>query len=244
MFDTDIQVVSPPRHSVQHFARWVAQACPPGARVLDIGAGADLSGSLAPILDRGCHLVGIDPDASIERNRSVHERHQVCLEEFARTHTEEFDVAFAVYVLEHVADPSAFVAACSRVLRPGGSMFALTLNVRQYFGATTWAMTRLGIADPVLAWLKGRDVMDGYHFPTEYRLNSIRTVRRQYGTAGFSRVEFRCYDATERYAWYLPAPLQRLATDYTRLAYRVGSPSMMGHLSFRAVKASGGPAPV
>lgn len=122
------------------------------------------------------------------------------------------------------------------MLRPGGSFFALTLNVRQYFGATTWTMSRLGVADAVLERLKGRDVVAGYHFPTEYRLNSVRTVRRHCAAAGFSSLEFRCYDDTPRYAWYLPERVRWAAGAYTRFAYAVGSPALMGHLTFRAVQ--------
>jgi hypothetical protein len=43
----------------------------------------------------------------------------------------------------------------------------------------------------------------------------------------------RCYDATDRYQWYLPSGLQWFPPAYTRFAYAVGRPGLMGHLTFR-----------
>ena len=234
---TTATVVPAPRDTVRGLARWAAQACGDGARVLNVGAGEDVSGALRPLLRRGVHLVGVDPDEAIERNRSLAERHRMELEEFSTAHEGEFDLVLSVYVLEHVADPAGFTAACARVLRPGGSWFALTLNVRHYFGATTWALSRLHVAHPVLHLLKGESLVEAHHFPTQYRLNSRAAVCRRSAAAGFSHVDFRCYDATERYQWYLPGPLAHVAPLWTRAAYAVGSPALMGHLSFRAVKA-------
>ena len=39
-----------------------------------------------------------------------------------------FDVVLALEIVEHVADPQAFVATCARLLRPGGLLIASTLN--------------------------------------------------------------------------------------------------------------------
>ena len=39
-----------------------------------------------------------------------------------------FDVVLTMEVIEHVADPEAFVRACSRLVKPGGLMIVATLN--------------------------------------------------------------------------------------------------------------------
>jgi SAM-dependent methyltransferase len=156
------------------------------------------------------------------------------LEEFAASNAGRFDVVLSIYVIEHVSDPAAFAAASARVLRPGGDWFGLTLNVRHYFGGTTWAMSRIGAADWLLHRLEGDRVGHEHHFPPEYRLNSVRALRRVCADAGFSRLEVRCYDATERYRWYLPGGLQWFAPAWTTFAYAVGRPGLMGHLTFRA----------
>ena len=42
------------------------------------------------------------------------------------------------------------------------------------------------------------------------------------------------FDKPELYAWYLPKPLKPLAPAWSRMAYKVNSPLLMGSLSFRA----------
>jgi SAM-dependent methyltransferase len=234
-FVSTASVVPPPDDSVRSFARWVAHSVSPGAPVLNVGAGKDISGALQPLLRREPYLVGVDPDAAIESNTSLAERHRTTLEEFAAGNAGRFDVVLSVYVIEHVTDPAAFAAANAKVLRPGGEWFGLTLNVQHYFGATTRAMSRVGLSDWLLHRLAGDDLQHEHHFPPAYRLNSLHTLRRTCADAGFDRLEVRCYDATDRYQWYLPRGLGWFAPAYTRLAYAVGRPGLMGHLSFRAI---------
>jgi 2-polyprenyl-6-hydroxyphenyl methylase/3-demethylubiquinone-9 3-methyltransferase len=235
LITTTLRVIAPPRRSVGHLARWAARDCTPGSAVLDIGAGCNRSGSLKALARRSPYLVGVDPDDGINENPFLDERHQMSVEEFSVRNPSRFDVALAVYVLEHVGDPAAFTAACAMVLKPGASLFGVTPNVGHYFGATTWAASRLGCEERVLTWLRGDHGHD-HHFHAEYRLNSIRTISRQLDNAGFRAVDFRCYDATDRYRWYMPSGLKWFPAVYTRVAYAVGSPSLMGHLSFRAVR--------
>lgn len=224
----------PPRRAVTGFARWVARECAPDARVLNIGAGRNLSGPLVPIRDKAGHLVGIDPDPSILDNADVDERHHCSLEEFAATAPEPFDLAFSIFVLEHVSDPHAFTRACAAVLRPGGVLMAITVNKWHYFGISTWAATRLHVADRLLPRLRPQCV--GYHFPTEYRLNTAGTITRHLDAAGFASVDFRYWDLPVMYEPYLPRPVRGFATQYHRAVYRVGRPQLMGHLTFKAIR--------
>jgi SAM-dependent methyltransferase len=230
-----VTAVPPPQRGLNTFAEWVADDCGPETTVLNIGAGRGLSGALRQVRRRTPFLVGIDPDPSIHDNPTLDERHQATLEEFAEGNDRRFDVVFSVYVLEHVADPQGFLAACARVLKPGGLHFGLTMNMHQYFGFLTWASTRLGVSESLLLRLKGAETVGNYHFPTEYRLNSIGRLSRGLARAGFSDVDFRCYDQPDRYAWYLPRALAGLAPAYSRAVYALRAPRLMGHLSFRAV---------
>jgi SAM-dependent methyltransferase len=223
----------PPKRAVTWFARWVARECPPDARVLNIGAGRNLSGPLHPIRDKAAHLVGVDPDASIQENRDVDERHHCTLEEYAATAPEPFDLAFSVFVLEHVSDPRAFSSACAAVLRPGGVLMAITVNKWHYFGLSTWAATRLHVADRLLPRLRPTR---GYHFPTEYRMNTARAITQHLDAAGFGSVDFRYWDLPVMYEPYLPGPVRGFATHYNRAVYQVGKPQLMGHVSFKATR--------
>jgi SAM-dependent methyltransferase len=233
-FTTTVRVVAPPDHAVRGFARWVAASVEPSAHVLNIGAGRNLSGALLPVRRRAARIVGVDPDESIRHNPHLDEWHRATLEDFAATHVEEFDVAMSVFVLEHVCDPEAFTAACFRTLKPGGVLFALTVHKFQYFGLTTWATTRLHVNERLLRRLKGEEVVNGYHFPTEYRMNSPHQCSGHLERAGFRSAEYRMFDKPELYAWYLPKPLKPLAPAWSRMAYKVNSPLLMGSLSFRA----------
>jgi SAM-dependent methyltransferase len=237
------ELLPPPGDPVRELARWAAQACPRRGDVLDVGAGAGVTGSIQPLLSRHPRIVGVDPDATLAANPHCHERHRVTIEDYADDHAGQFDVVVSVFVLEHVSQPDQFAHACARVLRPGGSWFALTPNVHHYFGATTWALSRSHVSDAVLHWLKGDAVVHEHHFPTVYRFNSRSVVRRRCAEAGFDSVTFRCYDAPARYAWYLPAPLHWFPAVYSRAVYAAGAAELMGHLSFRATRSGSPPAP-
>jgi 2-polyprenyl-6-hydroxyphenyl methylase/3-demethylubiquinone-9 3-methyltransferase len=61
---------------------------------------------------------------------------------------EPFDLILNMEVIEHVADPAAFLRDCSRMLAPGGLMIVATLNRT----AKALALAKIG-AEYVLGWL-------------------------------------------------------------------------------------------
>jgi SAM-dependent methyltransferase len=231
-----VAVIPAPDRPVQAFGRWVAASVAPGAAVLNIGGGCNASGSFPLVRRRAGRLVAVDPSGRIHRDSAADERHQLTLEQYAADHEAEFDVAFAVFVLEHVAAPASFTDAAARVLRPGGSFLALTLNRWHYFGLATWAASRLHLEEPVLHLVRDRPTVEAYHVHTEYRLNSIRCVERHLRVAGFSAVELRMWDLPSMYEPYLPGPLRGFAGRWSSFAYRTGRPELMGHLTFRATR--------
>lgn len=236
MIQRAASVVPAPKRRPREYSRWIAGCVDGTSRVLNIGAGEGRSESFRAVMRKQPYVVGIDPHETVMSNATLDERYQLTMEDYAATHPERFDVAFSIYVLEHVADPDRFINACASVLKPGGRLFGLTLNRYQYFGFVTWATTRLGVSEAVLKRIKSQDEIDQYHFPTQYRLNTIGTISKHLESAGFSSVEFRCFDQPERYAWYLPKRLSGFSHGYAKAAYRVGRPSLMGHISFCAVK--------
>ena len=49
-------------------------------------------------------------------------------EDYAARHAGEFDVVTCMELLEHVPEPAGMVAACARLVRPGGQVFFSTIN--------------------------------------------------------------------------------------------------------------------
>jgi len=224
----------PPARVVGGFDRWVARSMPPDAAVLNIGAGANRSGELARVRARAGRVVGVDPSPRIHDNSQVDERYEQTIEQFAIGHADEFDLAFSVFVLEHVGDADGFATACARVLKPGGSLMGLTVNAWHYFGFITWATTRLGVADWLLRQVRSATDIADYHYPTEYRLNSVRALSRVLSRAGFTSVEFRMCDLPRLYTPYLPSPLVGVASTWQHAVYRLGQPRLMGNMTFKA----------
>lgn len=124
-----------------------------GLRVLDIGCGGGLVSE--PMARLGAEVMGAD---ATQVNISVAQAHadQQGLQIDYRATTAEalaeagegFDVVLALEIVEHVADPAAFIATCRELLRPGGLLIVSTLNrTARSFGAAI-----LG-AEWILRWL-------------------------------------------------------------------------------------------
>jgi 2-polyprenyl-6-hydroxyphenyl methylase / 3-demethylubiquinone-9 3-methyltransferase len=104
------------------------------ARVLDVGCGG---GILAEAMARrGAKVTGIDmAEAPLEVAR-LHllesglevDYRQVPVEQLADEMPGAFDVVTCMEMLEHVPDPASVVAACARLVRPGGHVFFSTIN--------------------------------------------------------------------------------------------------------------------
>lgn len=105
---------------------WLRAVITPTSRVLDVGCGR--GGALEVCWREVALPVGLDPDwPSLTERRAP--LPVVCgwghRLPFASA---SFDVALAVWVLEHLPDPAALLAEVSRALKPGGVCLALTPN--------------------------------------------------------------------------------------------------------------------
>jgi len=102
-------------------------------RILDIGCGGGLL--CEPLARLGARITGIDAGAEAidaarqhagDADLTIDYRH-ASAEELAAT-GERFDVVLAMELIEHVADPAAFVATAAAILDDDGMMILATLN--------------------------------------------------------------------------------------------------------------------
>ena len=114
---------------------WIERHAPLAGRVaLDVGCGG---GILAEAMARkGARVTGIDLAEKPLRVAQLHllesgqqVRYELSgAEDYAEGHAGGFDVLTCMEMLEHVPDPASAVAACARLLRPGGRAFFSTIN--------------------------------------------------------------------------------------------------------------------
>jgi 2-polyprenyl-6-hydroxyphenyl methylase/3-demethylubiquinone-9 3-methyltransferase len=125
-----------------------------GLTLLDIGCGGGLLSE--PMTRLGFKVVGVDASVKNIGTASTHAREQG-LEIDYRAATAEallaegagpFDVVLNMEVIEHVADPGAYLRACAELIAPGGLMIVATLNRT----AKALLLAKIG-AEYVLGWL-------------------------------------------------------------------------------------------
>ncbi|MFC7702695.1 bifunctional 2-polyprenyl-6-hydroxyphenol methylase/3-demethylubiquinol 3-O-methyltransferase UbiG [Plastorhodobacter daqingensis] len=124
-----------------------------GLRILDIGCGGGLLSE--PMARLGAEVVGADaaprniPVARIHAEKmGLQIDYRVTTAEALAEAGEVFDVVLNMEVVEHVANPASYLAACQQLLRPGGLMICSTINRN----AKSWLMAIVG-AEHVMRWL-------------------------------------------------------------------------------------------
>ena len=102
--------------------------------VLDVGCGGGiLSESMA---EKGAKVTGIDLGEKALKVAQLHsldsgvtvDYQLIAAEELAEQQPASFDVVTCLEMLEHVPDPASVVAACAKLVKPGGHVFFSTIN--------------------------------------------------------------------------------------------------------------------
>jgi 2-polyprenyl-6-hydroxyphenyl methylase/3-demethylubiquinone-9 3-methyltransferase len=155
--------------AVEHFGGDVRKLdCLKGLRMLDIGCGGGILSE--PLARLGAQMVGADPSAENVAVAGAHASDNSLTIDYRSTTAEElaaagerFDVVLAMEVVEHVVDVNAFVAVCASMVKPGGLLFAATLNRT----LKSFALAIVG-AEYVLRWLpRGTHQWDKFVTPEE-----------------------------------------------------------------------------
>jgi 2-polyprenyl-6-hydroxyphenyl methylase/3-demethylubiquinone-9 3-methyltransferase len=165
------------------FRRDLAGSAPfQGLRILDIGCGGGLLSE--PMARLGADVVGADAAARNIPVAQVHAAQSGLAIDYRHTTAEDmaaageqFDVVLNMEVVEHVADPQAYLTACQQLLKPGGLMICSTLNRNP----KSFAMAIVG-AEWVMRWLP-KGTHDWRKFITPDELYAL------IGTAGLRPVD-------------------------------------------------------
>lgn len=151
------------------FDRDLSQDTPfKGLRILDIGCGGGLL--CEPMARLGAEIVGVDaaggniPVAQAHAAQSdlnIDYRHTTA--EALAEAGEQFDIVLNMEVVEHVADPPAYLTACQQLLKPGGLHLCSTINRNP----KSFAVAIVG-AEFVMRWLpKGTHEWNKFITPDE-----------------------------------------------------------------------------
>jgi 2-polyprenyl-6-hydroxyphenyl methylase / 3-demethylubiquinone-9 3-methyltransferase len=105
-----------------------------GKTLLDVGCGGGiLSESMA---QKSAKVTGIDLGEKALKVAQLHclesgvavDYQLISVEELAEKQPESFDVVTCLEMLEHVPNPASVVAACAKLVKPGGQVFFSTIN--------------------------------------------------------------------------------------------------------------------
>jgi 2-polyprenyl-6-hydroxyphenyl methylase/3-demethylubiquinone-9 3-methyltransferase len=175
------------RQIAAEFGRDLTGARPfAGLRLLDIGCGGGLLSE--PMARLGAEVVGADAAARNIPVAKVHADEQGLAIDYRHTTAEAlvaggevFNVVLAMEIVEHVADPQAFVATCHDLLKPHGLMIASTINrnVKSFMAAIVGA-------EWVMRWLpKGTHNWEKFITPEELSRQITEAGLRPVDKKGF-----------------------------------------------------------
>lgn len=156
------------------YADLVRQWLGSNSQVLDLGCGR---GGLIEQLGHPLYkIVGLDPDLnSLKEHRLRNEQpalERICsLSQNLPFSDESFDLIFASWLLEHLAEPKTDFSEIGRILRPGGVFIFITPNMRHPLTVANRLLGRFGTGQrKLVGYLYGRS--EGDTFPAYYRANT------------------------------------------------------------------------
>ncbi|HIF9350319.1 TPA: bifunctional 2-polyprenyl-6-hydroxyphenol methylase/3-demethylubiquinol 3-O-methyltransferase UbiG [Photobacterium damselae] len=118
-----------------------------GKKVLDVGCGGGILAESMAV--EGADVTGLDmgkEPLTVARLHALEtgvklEYVQATAEEHAEENPQAYDVVTCMEMLEHVPDPASVIAACAKMVKPGGHVFFSTLNrnIKSYLFAIVGA---------------------------------------------------------------------------------------------------------
>lgn len=153
-------------------------------------------------------VVGLDVSKQVLSNQAIDE--SIVIEgENIPLDDASVDLILCDNVLEHLPNPSKFFQECYRVLKPNSYLCIRTPNMWSYVGIASQIIPNRWHQRILASVQEGRNDED--IFPTLYRCNSLRTVRRKLTSEGFVDVVVTGFEAEPAYL------------SFSKIAYWVGT---------------------
>ena len=213
---------------------------PGSARVLDIGCGRGIGRQLEPqkeVGDAAGEFWGIEPDTSVQSEDGLFDNYQHALMETAELPEESFDVAYSSMVMEHVADPRAFLEALHRCLKPNGVYLFVTPNAQSFVPSIIKLCHVCHIDEVALRLVKGTQEVEEYHYPVQFKFNSPRLIDRYAKQTGFLPPEYAYIEGTGVRS-YFPGPFRLIYQALLAKRKLVKSPRRLATMLCRITKKS------
>lgn len=192
-------------------------------KILDFGAGrgrgiiddpVPYRRALRTLKGKCQKVIGLDIDEAVRENPGVDEAHVVAPGKPIPVPHNSIDLILSDASLEHVRDPGFVAGELDRVLKPGGWICARTPNRWGYvaMGATLiperWHPRLLRVLQP------HRKIIDV--FPSYYRLNTLRSLKRYFPPARYRHFTYGyfsepAYFGRSRLLWTLMLTFFRFA---------------------------------
>ena len=197
------------------FEEKLRQIIAPGDRVLDAGCGTGKFFGMDFAREIGCQLVGIDLRQDLSANSEIDFGVRAELNRLPFSDG-SFDVVNCRLVIEHVDFPDTVLKEFYRVLKPGGRLAIFTPNLLHYFGAAA-SLTPHWFH----VWFNSR--VRGFSeedvFPTRYRANTRRQLRKLFLKSGFGRADISMVEGAPSVLAF-NSLLHRMGLAYGRLVNR------------------------
>ena len=190
------------------FSEFLRQEPAIAGRVLDIGCGGRLHPTLAHVRARCHQMDGVDPGPEVMENPNLTLRWQSPFET-ADIPADTYDAAISYYVVEHIKDPSGFLRAVHRVLKPGGIFWAMTPHRNHPFCQLVLLAQWLGLKKEMAQRNSGIN-----DYPAYYRLNRSSSVMKRARESGFDDVHFHYLLSPNWYKGYAPRALWWMLWTY------------------------------
>lgn len=183
----------------------------PGQRLLDAGCGRYMK--FCNQFSSTAHVVGIDLETTLETDNSRPPfgiRGDIGHLPFPSGY---FDMVISRSVVEHLEDPARVFREFARVLRPGGKAIVITPNKYDYVSLIA-AITPYKLHRYLVSRIFG--VSEDDVFPTLYRANTQRSIRKAFQSAGFQPKQLDTINHYPAYLMFSPM-LFRLGVAYERV---------------------------